>query len=108
MANKYNNFIVNSNLLKIRKAIGLTQKEFSFMLRIKRSLLGAYEEQRAEVTTEVIASCLKRGWLLPAQMHDFMFLKRFKPTPTKKYEKVWTEQAVDEIKSSIKPKKKKS
>jgi len=81
-------FIVNANFLKLRKAIGLTQEEFSLMLKIKRSLLGAYEEHRAEVKTEVIKKCISLGFLLDSQLYDFLFSKSYKPTPTKHYRKL--------------------
>ena len=41
------------NLRYLRKLRGWTQEEFANKLRIKRSLLGAYEEERAEPRLEV-------------------------------------------------------
>lgn len=46
--------IANKNLKYLRKLRGWTQDEFSNRLRIKRSLLGAYEEERAEPRIEVL------------------------------------------------------
>lgn len=46
--------IVNQNLKYLRKLRGWTQEEMSGKLGIKRSLLGAYEEERAEPRTEVL------------------------------------------------------
>ena len=43
-----------SNLRYLRKLRGLTQEEFANKLDIKRSLLGAYEEERAEPRIEVL------------------------------------------------------
>src|SRR3981189_656915 len=40
--------IAGKNLKYLRKLRGWTQEEFSAKLGIKRSLLGAYEEERAE------------------------------------------------------------
>ncbi|MFZ1534374.1 MAG: helix-turn-helix transcriptional regulator, partial [Chitinophagaceae bacterium] len=40
--------ISNQNLKYLRKLRWWTQEEFANKLRIKRSLLGAYEEERAE------------------------------------------------------------
>ncbi|MFZ1259001.1 MAG: helix-turn-helix transcriptional regulator, partial [Chitinophagaceae bacterium] len=40
--------VSNQNLKYLRKLRGWTQEEFANKLRIKRSLLGAYEEERAE------------------------------------------------------------
>lgn len=50
--------IANKNLKYLRKLRGWTQEEFAQKLRIKRSLLGAYEEERAEPRLEVLeAAC---------------------------------------------------
>jgi len=44
----------NQNLKYLRKQRGWTQEEFATKLNIKRSLLGAYEEERAEPRYEVL------------------------------------------------------
>lgn len=44
----------NKNLKYLRKLRGWTQDEFAGKLRIKRSLLGAYEEERAEPRIDVL------------------------------------------------------
>ena len=44
----------NQNLKYLRKLRGWTQEEFSQKLGIKRSLLGAYEEERAEPRIDVL------------------------------------------------------
>ena len=44
----------NKNLKYLRKLRGWTQEEFANKLRIKRSLLGAYEEERAEPRIDVL------------------------------------------------------
>ena len=44
------------NLKYLRKLRGWTQEEFAAKLSIKRSLLGAYEEERAEPCIEVLES----------------------------------------------------
>ena len=46
--------LANKNLKYLRKLRGWTQEEFAQKLRIKRSLLGAYEEERAEPRIEVL------------------------------------------------------
>lgn len=46
--------IACQNLKYLRKQKGWTQQEFADKLGIKRSLLGAYEEERAEPRTEVL------------------------------------------------------
>lgn len=46
--------IAGKNLKYLRKLRGWTQEEFANRLKIKRSLLGAYEEERAEPRIEVL------------------------------------------------------
>jgi transcriptional regulator with XRE-family HTH domain len=46
--------IANKNMKYLRKLRGWTQEEFAQKLRIKRSLLGAYEEERAEPRIDVL------------------------------------------------------
>lgn len=46
--------IANQNLKYLRKLRGWTQQEFADKLRIKRSLVGAYEEERAKPNMEVL------------------------------------------------------
>lgn len=46
--------VAGKNLKYLRKLRGWTQEEFANKLRIKRSLLGAYEEERAEPRIDVL------------------------------------------------------
>ena len=46
--------IAGQNLKYLRKLRGWTQEEFANKLRIKRSLIGAYEEERADPRLEVL------------------------------------------------------
>jgi transcriptional regulator with XRE-family HTH domain len=46
--------VAGKNLKYLRKLRGWTQEEFAVKLQIKRSLLGAYEEERAEPRLEVL------------------------------------------------------
>src|SRR5665811_1153591 len=46
--------IAGQNLKYLRKLRGWTQDEFANKLGIKRSLIGAYEEERAEPRLEVL------------------------------------------------------
>ena len=46
--------MANQNMKYLRKLRGWTQEEFANKLRIKRSLLGAYEEERAEPRIDVL------------------------------------------------------
>src|SRR5437879_2870875 len=45
---------LNENLRALRKKLQLTQDEFAQKLGIKRSLIGAYEEGRAEPRAELL------------------------------------------------------
>ncbi|RVU00624.1 LexA family transcriptional regulator [Mucilaginibacter limnophilus] len=46
--------IISSNIKFLRKKKGLTQQQFADQVGIKRSLVGAYEEQRAEPKYELL------------------------------------------------------
>lgn len=46
--------VANKNLKYLRKLRGWTQEEFAQKLRIKRSLLGAYEEERADPRIDIL------------------------------------------------------
>ena len=46
--------VAGKNLKHLRKLRGWTQEEFAGKIKIKRSLLGAYEEERAEPRIEVL------------------------------------------------------
>jgi transcriptional regulator with XRE-family HTH domain len=46
--------LANKNLKYLRKLRGWTQEEFALKLRIKRSLLGAYEEERADPRIDIL------------------------------------------------------
>lgn len=59
------------NLRYLRKLRGWTQEEFANKLKIKRSLLGAYEEERAEPRLEVTESICS---IFKLSMEEF-FLK---------------------------------
>ena len=52
--NKLAMSIAGKNLKYLRKLRGWTQEEFAVKLKIKRSLLGAYEEERAEPRIDVL------------------------------------------------------
>lgn len=61
--------IAGRNLRYLRKLRGLTQEEFANKLDIKRSLLGAYEEERAEPRIEVLEMV---GELFKLTMDDLL------------------------------------
>jgi len=71
---------ISINLKNLRRREGLTQEELSFKLGIKRSLLGAYEEGRAEPRAELL---LKIANLFSVPLEQFIAYaidtKNFKP-----------------------------
>ena len=58
------------NLKYLRKLRGWTQEEFANKLKIKRSLVGAYEEERAEPRLEVMESISN---IIKLSLEDFLF-----------------------------------
>jgi transcriptional regulator with XRE-family HTH domain len=58
------------NLKYLRKLRGWTQEEFANKLSIKRSLVGAYEEERAEPRLEVMETICH---LFSISLEDFLF-----------------------------------
>jgi len=58
------------NLRYLRKLRGWTQEEFANKLKIKRSLVGAYEEERAEPKLEVMEQVCA---IFKLSLEDFLF-----------------------------------
>ena len=58
------------NLRHLRKLRGWTQEEFANKLKIKRSLIGAYEEERAEPRLEVMEVICN---IFKLSLEDFLF-----------------------------------
>jgi transcriptional regulator with XRE-family HTH domain len=58
------------NLRYLRKLRGWTQEEFANKLKIKRSLVGAYEEERAEPKLEVMEQVCS---IFKLTLEDFLF-----------------------------------
>ena len=52
---------LNENIRALRKSLDLTQEEFASRLKIKRSLVGAYEEGRAEPRLELLCKMAELG-----------------------------------------------
>jgi transcriptional regulator with XRE-family HTH domain len=52
---------LSDSIKRIRKALGLTQEQFAFELGVKRSLIGAYEEGRAEPRLDLLHSMARLG-----------------------------------------------
>lgn len=53
--------ILSDSIKQVRKALGLTQEQFAFELGVKRSLIGAYEEGRAEPRLDLLHKMAKLG-----------------------------------------------
>ena len=66
------------NLRHLRKQRGWTQEEFANKLNIKRSLVGAYEEERAEPRLEVMEAICS---LFKLSLEDFLFQDLTGSTP---------------------------
>ncbi|WP_457833195.1 helix-turn-helix transcriptional regulator, partial [Staphylococcus aureus] len=58
------------NLRYLRKLRGWTQEEFANKLKVKRSLIGAYEEERAEPKLEVMELVCS---IFKITLEDFLF-----------------------------------
>lgn len=73
---------INESIRALRKQLGLTQDQFAARLNIKRSLVGAYEEGRAEPRLELIQHMAKLGKItLEAFMAGPNAKGVFKPNP---------------------------
>lgn len=52
---------INENIRALRKSLGMTQDQFARELNIKRSLIGAYEEGRAEPRIDLLCRMAEMG-----------------------------------------------
>ena len=77
--------IANKNLKYLRKLRGWTQEEFAQKLRIKRSLLGAYEEERATPPL----SCLTEISKIFNVSIDQLIHKDLSQVPQKEWKSKW-------------------
>lgn len=71
---------IHTNLKFLRKSKGWTQEEFADKLKIKRSLLGAYEEGRAKPNYDVLM-LVSKLFDIPIEPIINKNLERYKPTP---------------------------
>src|SRR6476469_5239424 len=62
--------VAGQNLKYLRKLRGWTQEEFANKLKIKRSLVSAYEEERAEPRLEVMEAICN---IFKLSLEDFLF-----------------------------------
>jgi transcriptional regulator with XRE-family HTH domain len=61
---------ISENIKYLRKQKGLTQQQFADIMEIKRSLIGAYEEERAEPKLEVMEQVCS---IFKMTLEDFLF-----------------------------------
>jgi transcriptional regulator with XRE-family HTH domain len=72
---------ISSNLKYLRKKKGLTQQHFAETLEIKRSLVGAYEEDRAEPKYELLKKFAEFYELSMDELINDRIDDRWKPKP---------------------------
>lgn len=72
---------ISSNLKYLRKKKGLTQQQFADQLEIKRSLVGAYEEDRAEPKYELLKKFASFYDLSMDELINDTIDDRWKPKP---------------------------
>ena len=82
------------NLRYLRKLHGWTQEEFANKLKIKRSLVGAYEEERAEPRLEVMESICN---IFKLGLEDFLFKDLSAPKGSSYLEKRRQMKMVSEV-----------
>ena len=72
---------ISSNLKYLRKKKGLTQQQFADSMDIKRSLVGAYEEDRAEPKYELLKKFAEFYELSMDEMINETINDKWKPKP---------------------------
>jgi transcriptional regulator with XRE-family HTH domain len=72
---------IANNLKYLRKKKGLTQQQFADAMSIKRSLIGAYEEERAEPKYELLKSIAEFFELSIDEFINEQINEKWKPTP---------------------------
>src|SRR5690606_13165995 len=72
---------ISSNLKYLRKKKGLTQQQFADTIGIKRSLVGAYEEDRAEPKYELLKKFAEFHELTMDELVNDNIDDRWKPKP---------------------------
>ncbi|HEY1010754.1 MAG TPA: LexA family transcriptional regulator [Daejeonella sp.] len=72
---------ISSNLKYLRKKKGLTQQQFADQLEIKRSLVGAYEEDRAEPKYELLKKFASFYELSMDELINEKIDEKWKPKP---------------------------
>jgi transcriptional regulator with XRE-family HTH domain len=82
------------NLRYLRKLRGWTQEEFANKLKIKRSLIGAYEEERAEPRLEVMEAICN---IFKLTLEDFLFKDLSAPKGSSYLEKRRQMKMVSEV-----------
>ncbi len=71
---------ISSNLRYLRKSKGLTQQQFADIMEIKRSLVGAYEEDRAEPKYDLLKKIAEYYNLSIDNLVNEQINEKWKPT----------------------------
>ena len=72
---------ISNNLKYLRKKKGLTQQQFADLMEIKRSLVGAYEEDRAEPKYDLLKKFAQFYELSMDELVNERITEKWKPTP---------------------------
>src|SRR5690606_22249020 len=75
---------IAANLKYLRKKKGQTQQQFADSMDIKRSLVGAYEEDRAEPKYELLKKMADYFGLTMDELVNETINDKWKPTPKSK------------------------
>lgn len=73
--------LVNENIKVLRKRMGMTQEKFAEVLGIKRSLIGAYEENRAVPPAENLNKISKVFGITLDQLINYSYEREFNKRP---------------------------
>ena len=76
---------IKESIKGIRKMLGLTQEQFASELGIKRSLIGAYEEGRAEPRLELLSKMAELGGISVDSLMNTRSLSNAKLVDTKRF-----------------------
>ncbi len=92
---------INDSIRTLRKKLGLTQDQFAAKLGVKRSLIGAYEEGRAEPRLELLQKMAALGGISLDSFMEGMMIESPPPSDLKRGKEVLVvtvdEQARDNI-----------
>src|ERR1044071_2449606 len=79
---------LNESIRTLRKKLGLTQDQFAAKLGVKRSLIGAYEEGRAEPRLELLQKMSALGGISLDSFMEGMMIESPPPSDLKRGKEV--------------------